>query len=252
MNFAALPKLVGEKLMGEEVRERVRRSLLKDFSKYSEKPSRRYDERVYQLGISGDELTDSVQLTVSALLEQIDDLKIQLQLSEQKASEIESLVDVDCLTPLPNRRAFMRRLEWATSMHDRHGHAVSIVFFDLNGFKEINDTYGHDAGDLAIQHVADMLQDMLRDTDFVARIGGDEFAIIMYHSDDAATKKRAAEIVEVIENTPLKYGSHALHVGAAFGTYTVQNGESPEYALKQADSAMYANKKAAKRNKADA
>ena len=200
-------------------------------------------ERVIQLGIPEQELTDSVVLAVTALLENLEDANRELELAKANFTELEQLVDVDCLAPVPNRRAFMRRLAWAISMHERYGHPCSILYFDLNDFKHINDSHGHAAGDEVIRHVSQVFLRSLRDSDFMARLGGDEFAIIMYHAQLQAARDRGVNILERLAASPVTSFAEPIAINAAFGAYEIGKGDDPEKALAQADKQMYLDKK---------
>lgn len=203
-------------------------------------------DQIATLGIPEAELTPAVKLAVSAMLEKIDDLGRELTRTKESLSEIERLVDVDVVAPIPNRRAFMRRLSWAITMQQRYGHPSVILFFDLNDFKQINDQYGHAAGDLAIRHVSELLSHTLRESDFLARIGGDEFAVIMYYADEAAAKRRGAKIAEKLAKTPFAVGDQSLAITAAYGCYAVKNTDDAESALAAADMSMYVDKRRSK------
>ncbi|MBY0354514.1 MAG: GGDEF domain-containing protein [Rickettsiales bacterium] len=200
-------------------------------------------ERMVHLGIPAHEMTESVTLAISALMEKADDLQLSLDQTRAQLKEIESLVDVDCVAPIPNRRAFMRRLNWVIAMHERYNHPSSVLFFDLNRFKDINDTYGHAAGDLAIRHVADLLADMTRESDFLARIGGDEFAIILYYATHEDAVRRGEHIAEMLRRTPLDFNNRPLTIETAVGIHTIRSGETAEIALQQADQSMYEHKR---------
>jgi len=206
----------------------------------------RMSERLFMLGIPEEEMTPAVSLAVSALLEKLDDLNRDLSRTKESLSEIERLVDVDCLAPIPNRRAFMRRLSWAITMHERYNHPSAILYFDINEFKQINDKYGHAAGDLAIRHIAQLLTATMRESDFLARIGGDEFAVIMYYANEDAVKKRGSKIAEKLQKTPFVFNGKHLHVTAAFGYYAIRSGDDAESALASADMSMYVDKRRAK------
>lgn len=208
-------------------------------------------ERIAMLAIPEKELTQSVGLAVTALLEKIDDLSREVSRTKEQLTELEQLVDVDCIAPIPNRRAFTRRLSWALAMHERYGHPSSVLYFDLNGFKAINDTYGHAAGDTAIKHVSQILLSALRDSDFLARVGGDEFAIIMYYASAADALERGKKIAALIQNTPFVYNGKKLQLSSAFGTYAVQKGDDVESAISAADTAMYLDKKRGKARATD-
>jgi len=203
-------------------------------------------ERLAMLGIPQGEMTPSVNLAVSALLEKLDDVNRDLSRTKESLSEIERLVDVDCVAPIPNRRAFMRRLSWAITMHERYGHPSTILYFDLNDFKQINDQYGHAAGDIAIRHISQLLSTTMRESDFLARIGGDEFAVIMYYASEESAKLRGAKIVEKLEKTPFVFNGTHLHVTTAYGYYSIKSGDDAEAALASADMSMYVDKRRAK------
>jgi diguanylate cyclase (GGDEF)-like protein len=203
-------------------------------------------DRIAVLGIPQAEVTQSVSLAVSALLEKIDDLNRELTQVKDQYFELEQLVDVDCLAPIPNRRAFMRRLKWAAAMFERHGHPSSILYLDINDFKKINDNFGHDAGDKAIQHIAQILLSSMRESDFLARLGGDEFALILYYAENASALERGKKIAERIKNSALIYNGKPIAMTSSFGAYTLQKGDTAETALTSADMAMYVDKKRSK------
>lgn len=207
---------------------------------------KRMADRVAMLGIPEDQMTPEVSLAVSALMEKLDDVNRELSRTKENLSEIERLVDVDPIAPIPNRRAFMRRLTWAITMHQRYGHPSTILFFDLNDFKQVNDQYGHAAGDMAIRHVSQLLTNTMRESDFLARIGGDEFSVIMYYAEEEAAKKRGQKIAEKLKKTPLMFGGKRLELSAAVGYYTLQNGDDAESALASADTSMYMDKRRSK------
>lgn len=208
------------------------------------------EQRIGMLGISPEEMTPAVKFALSALLEKLDDTNRDLTRTKETLTELEHLVDVDCLAPIPNRRAFMRRLSWAISMMERYGHPSAILYFDLNDFKKINDQHGHAAGDLAIRHVSQILSNTMRESDFIARLGGDEFAIIMYHAMEDAAERRAKKISDAIRATPFIYNGQALYVDVACGFHSLKKGEKAEDALASADLSMYVDKRKGKQRKA--
>lgn len=200
-------------------------------------------DRIAMLGIPEKELTEPVILAISALFEKMDDMGLELSQTKEQLKELESLVDVDTLAPIPNRRAFMRRLHWVISMLERYNHPSSIVYFDLNGFKKINDTYGHAAGDMAIRHVADILTSAKRESDFLARLGGDEFAVLMYFADAGVAERRASEIMHKIASTPFMFNGQALYISSSVGFHSIVKGENAEEALHAADQSMFKHKR---------
>lgn len=207
---------------------------------------KRLAERLEMLGIPKEEMTPSVSLAVTALLEKLEDVQLELGQAQEHIAEMERLVDVDCLLPIANRRAFMRRLNWTITMFERYGDACSVLYFDINDFKHINDTYGHAAGDLAIRHIAQIISSSIRDSDFIARLGGDEFAVIMHHADETSARARAEKISDRIIHTPFMLGTKNISLSVACGTYMVRSGDNAETTLAAADTSMYVDKRRSK------
>lgn len=140
----------------------------------------------------------------------------------------------------------MRRLNWALTMHERYGHPSTILYFDINNFKYINDNYGHDAGDQAIRHISLCLSSAMRDSDFLARIGGDEFAVIMYYADAEAAQRRGAFITQKLAETPLMINGQSIVITSAYGYYELQGGDDVRSSLAAADMSMYSHKRSQK------
>ncbi len=149
----------------------------------------------------------------------------------------------DSLTHLPNRRYFEEQLYLTLPMLE-YG---SLLFIDLDGFKHINDTYGHDVGDLVLQETAIRLQSMTTSTDLVARLGGDEF-LIFIQASASETRQFAEHVLEVL-NHPFYIQTHTLQVTPSIGiSLYPENGKSSEQLLIRADEAMYHIKKTEKNN----
>ncbi len=161
-----------------------------------------------------------------------------------RLAELERLADTDSLTPLLNRRAFLRELSRTIDAKARHGVASALIYVDMTGLKSINDNHGHATGDAAILHVARFLRDRTRLTDFVGRIGGDEFALVLTHVDHAAAEAKAAQLVDDMPIQLLEIGGGALRVGICSGMTMIEDGDDAETALARADANMYALKAA--------
>jgi diguanylate cyclase (GGDEF)-like protein len=142
-----------------------------------------------------------------------------------------------------NRRAFMRELGRISTFAQRYGADASLVYFDLDGFKSVNDRFGHAAGDAALKTVAERLVANVRDSDIVGRLGGDEFAVILVQADLETARAKADSLVRVIERTPVTFGdwSAPLHITA--GVRQIEPGADPETALAEADATMYVRKR---------
>ncbi len=176
------------------------------------------------------------------LLGTVQDITRQYE-SEQK---IRKLAYSDELTGLASRTYFMRHLEDSIRMAERHGEKFALLYLDLDAFKDVNDTLGHDVGDQLLQIVARRLSKILRKTDFAARLGGDEFCILL----DDISYNYAAEVASrclVEVNRALTLGGQVLHPRISIGIATYpRDGKDPHSLLKAADSAMYAAKQAGK------
>lgn len=146
----------------------------------------------------------------------------------------------DALTKLPNRALFHDRLHNTLSGAKRSGELFALVGVDLDLFKEINDTLGHHAGDLVLQHVAVACNKILRDSDTVARMGGDEFAILLPKVTDMAGAVHVAERVLEAIKEPLEIDGHRVEVGASLGVAMFpQHGEDELELITHSDAAMY-------------
>ncbi len=148
----------------------------------------------------------------------------------------------DPLTGLANRRLFERRLEAALA---RHGgvQELGVLFLDLDGFKAVNDSYGHDAGDEVLLNAAHRLRTVVQPQDIVARLGGDEFAVLARRSSAEALCQLRELVDEVLAEPHLVHG-HPLSVPGSVGMTLVAPGEASPVVMRRADDAMYAVKRA--------
>lgn len=157
-----------------------------------------------------------------------------------KAERERFLAYHDVLTELPNRVLFLELQERAIE-YAKHKHGfVATMFLDLDGFKPVNDTYGHDIGDKVLQAVADRLRSSVRRTDTVARMGGDEFAVLVPDLEhDEIALSLARKLVTAIAQ-PFKVEQHHIHLGVSIGiSIYPQDAEAGADLLKRADQAMY-------------
>ncbi len=125
------------------------------------------------LGVPEPEFTPKVRDAIYSLLEEVGKLREELEQSKHRISQLEKLADEDPMVPISNRRSFVRELSRMLSYAQRYGGAISVLYFDINDMKSINDTHGHAAGDAAIAHVAGHLAASIRESDVVGRLGGD-------------------------------------------------------------------------------
>jgi len=196
------------------------------------------------MGISRAEMTPAVQAAIEGLLGELDELKTEVNRLKARLDEAEGLADRDPLTPLLNRRAFVRELGRARTFALRHGFPLSLVYFDLDDFKSLNDRLGHAAGDAALQAVAERLRAGVRESDIVGRMGGDEFAVVLMPADQAAAEARAAELARAIEQDLGVPGAPRLR--ASYGVRVIDPDLEPEALIAQADAAMFDAKRGRK------
>jgi len=160
-------------------------------------------------------------------------------------AQLESQAVTDALTSLPNRRGFDQALEAALARNDRNGKYLAVLYLDLDGFKRINDSLGHAAGDEVLKRVADQLQKCLRPYDILARMGGDEFTALLDSLDHPEDAARVAE--KLIEAISIRYKVDGMEVtlGASIGIACFpDSGRSVDAILRAADMAMYEAKRA--------
>lgn len=195
------------------------------------------------LGLGEDELTPAVRTALKTLLTEIDDLRGEVGRLKARLVETEGLADRDALTPLLNRRAFLRELNRVRTFAQRYGSPASLVYFDLDGFKTVNDRYGHAAGDAALQAVAERLLGNVRESDLVGRMGGDEFAVILAQADQTVAEAKAAALAHAIEREPIAFGDWSAPLHISYGVKEISTDLDPELLLHAADAAMFAAKR---------
>lgn len=174
----------------------------------------------------------------------------QNELLESMNIALQSLSTTDPLTRLPNRRLLLERLQKAMVSRMRTGQAGALLFIDIDNFKTLNDTLGHDKGDLMLQQVADRLVSCVRESDTIARIGGDEFVVMLEHLskiplEAAAQTEAVGEKIRETLCRPYQMGSQEYHSSSSIGaTLFTKDSQTVEELLKQTDIAMYQAKKA--------
>jgi diguanylate cyclase (GGDEF)-like protein/PAS domain S-box-containing protein len=165
------------------------------------------------------------------------DVTERVQLEEELTRQAFS----DGLTGLPNRALFRDRLHHALARAERTADALAVLLLDLDGFKQVNDSLGHGAGDQLLVHVAERLRAVVRPSDTIARLGGDEFAILLEGSNEATAVQLAERVLETLDQTAT-VGGHDLVVAGSIGIAMHAKGTEAEHILRDADVAMYAAK----------
>lgn len=182
------------------------------------------------------------QVLIGRLRHQLADQIESLAKVESLASEVYKLAALDQLTGLYNRRSGEQRLAQEISRAQRHGRPLTILLMDLDNLKQVNDKYGHAAGDLVIKGFADRLQRAIRGSDLAMRLGGDEFMALL-------PECRADEVRHVlgrVEGLEVVYNGEKIPCQFSRGWTDYKPGESPQDLLKRADEALYEFKRAGK------
>jgi diguanylate cyclase (GGDEF)-like protein len=185
---------------------------------------------------------ESDEVRMTSLVEENERLHAAMLEMRNRIAELEQLADTDTLTPLPNRRAFLRRLEAVVQYAARHDTPAAVLYIDLDGLKRINDDHGHHAGDAVLLHLARLLTHSLRATDMVARIGGDEFGLILDHLNEADAQAKVKALVEYVSAEHVYVGAARIAIRVTIGLAMVRVGESVAGLIERADAAMYANR----------
>jgi diguanylate cyclase (GGDEF)-like protein len=189
------------------------------------------------LGLEARDISESGIAVLQRLTTELAEAKAKLESAEE-------LADRDTLAPVFNRRAFLRELHRTMSEVERYKTPAAVIYIDLDGFKAVNDEYGHSAGDAVLRHVGLLLTDSVRESDVVGRLGGDEFGIILNRAsaEEAATKAHA--LSDKINSSAILYAGVPHRIRASVGVHAIAMVEDPETAIARADEAMYAEKHA--------
>jgi diguanylate cyclase (GGDEF)-like protein len=191
------------------------------------------------------------------IYQQVSIKKLRRQLSEQldnmgklqvRAAEFHKLATVDALTGLYNRRFAEQRLTAEASRSMRYGHPLTVVAFDLNNFKQINDRYGHLAGDQVLKDFADRLGSTVRMSDVAARMGGDEFLAVL----PECPAEQVEALLARLRNIVVVHHAQQIPVEFSAGWVSYRQGETTEQFLERADETLYADKRASKATPAPA
>lgn len=196
------------------------------------------------LGLTRREVSDLALAALERLAAERDELA-------EKLAAAEALADRDTLTPTFNRRAFIRELHRTMSEVERYKTPAAVLYVDLDGFKALNDAYGHAAGDAVLKHVGRLLGDSVRESDIVGRLGGDEFGVILNHANADEARAKARSLGDFLNGSVIVHVGQAHRVSVSIGVHALAMAEDPETAIARADEAMYADK-FARRNEAQA
>lgn len=190
---------------------------------------------------------DRVILSNAVLKSELAISQTVLTEQQRQIEDLRTAVRIDGLTKLANRTYFDEKLHEMIALRKRHGDSFSLMMIDLDNFKVINDSYGHPAGDRILKGVALKIKASLRGSDFFARFGGDEFAIILIKTDATAAKEVAWKLCEEVRASRFLLDDAALTMTLSIGVAEASREDNDETLLKRADEALY-RAKAAGRN----
>lgn len=176
------------------------------------------------------------------LLDEVERLQNDLAAARAKLSELEAKADIDPLLDIFNRRGFERELKRALAYVKRYGTRAALIYIDLDNFKPVNDGHGHAAGDAVLKAVAGTLLRSVRASDTVARVGGDEFVVLLWNLDPADAEAKAAALERLIAGLEIPFGVRSLSVGASAGYTVLEPLDEAAAVLIRADQAMYRRK----------
>ena len=182
---------------------------------------------------------------VERLIEEITTLRGRVAQLQERVEQLDQLAHQDTLINLPNRRGFMRELERLIARFERYQSGSAMLYVDLDGLKMINDTFGHKVGDEALIQVADQLSKGVRRSDVVARIGGDEFGILLDNATEESAHETATRLADLIAGCDFTHDGDVLPLSVAIGVSMIGNKDTPDSVMSRADHEMYRRKDAA-------
>jgi diguanylate cyclase (GGDEF)-like protein len=182
---------------------------------------------------------------VERLVQEIGRLRAQVAQLQQRVEQLDHLAHQDSLIDLPNRRGFVRELERLIARTGRYDAKAALLFVDVDGLKAINDSFGHRAGDEALIQVAGLLSSGVRKSDMVARIGGDEFGILLENADQASAHETASRLIDLIAGCEFVHDGDELPLSVAIGVGLIEPTDTAATVMARADEEMYRRKAAA-------
>ncbi len=249
--FAFTPQVVKwkDRMVVHDVDERTKR-LLREYGRVDDMKATLVLPITYRRDIKGyitldnfdsEDAFDETDLKFARIFQNHVQILFEKHELERKLSY---MADHDPLTGALNMRSFLERLKKAVERSKRNGESFGIVYFDLDGFKDINDTYGHECGDFVLKRVVEELSKIFRISDEIGRMGGDEFAILLYDVDEKGLISFVDRFEKFFENFRIDWNGFKLSVDASAG-YSIypEDGEDPSTLLKVADRRMYAKKR---------
>ncbi len=199
-------------------------------------------EILQSLGNTPDLASPQTHEAISNMLNYAVEAYQQLSEQQKRIDYLETLSVTDDLTGLLNRRGFDEILRRTLSNARRYHEHGMLAYIDLNDFKIVNDTHGHEMGDFVLQKVAEALKTTIRRTDYVARLGGDEFAVLFVRADKIPTRARALKVHRLLNSLVISRGDIEIIVKASIGIEPYGPTSTSRELMRRADRAMYKEK----------
>jgi diguanylate cyclase (GGDEF)-like protein len=177
------------------------------------------------------------------LMRQNEELREKNDLITRQARQLELIATRDCLTEIANRRHFLERLAEETKRFQRNSRNFALILLDIDHFKTINDSFGHECGDLILKEVARTLEKFLREQDLVARWGGEEFICLLPDTETAGARSVAEKMRRGVEEQEHCCDGRRVRVSITLGGSVYDGSASPEECIRRADEAMYEGKR---------
>ncbi len=200
-------------------------------------------EKLLTIAKSLDKEINSFSFSIKKEEEEIEKLRKRIAYLEGKVKELSEEVKTDFLTNVATKKALIEELKKQDSAYKRYKAIYSIVFFDIDFFKKVNDTYGHDAGDIILKSLGILFNRYARDVDTIGRFGGEEFVAILPHTQKEGAYKFAEKIRKIVEKTKFMYKKTRINITISSGVASRDEVNDYEELLKLADERLYLAKK---------
>lgn len=192
--------------------------------------------------LSDETIPEEAREAIKQLISEINALREEIEANNDRIAELETLADRDPLVLVVNRRAFVRELSRAKAYAERYGGTNCLLYLDIDGMKLLNDRHGHATGDAALMKLADILQQNIRASDLVGRLGGDEFGVLLAQANRKTAEEKASRLQDLIQLAEITVADGTTTLSATFGVIEMTSDMSPTDALEKADQAMYDRK----------
>ena len=212
---------------------------LQNWRKEEEEDFETIKEKLLNIAISLDKEIDDFVGEMKEENEEVNRLKEKIKILEKKVQKLSKEVKTDFLMNIANKKAIQEELKKQESSFKRYNTIYSVVFFDIDHFKNINDTYGHDAGDVILKSLGLLFKRYARDVDMIGRFGGEEFVAILPNTPKEGAYKFAEKLRKIIAKTKFMYKKTRINVTVSAGVASRDEVNSSEEVLKKADERLY-------------